>query len=192
VSQIFKDMSSGPVPPAVPTSFTTDVRDNSTTSPGTAIPALNILQVLGSDTTQNNDNGIRTDANPNNGNVLYVELTNRMTGTASTVGAVTADIITFSLGASTAVYRFNFLVAGRDTAGAAVGQGVGYTIDGSARTDGAAATIISTPDIDADEDTAIMGSLISFIASDNNIIVRATGVAGETISYNAVGTYVVV
>lgn len=192
MSQVYKDLTSGPSPPAVPTSFTTDVRDNTTTGPGTAIPALNILQVLGRDTTQNNDNGIRTDADPNNGNVLYVELTNRITGTGSTVGAVTADIITFDLGASTAVYRFNFLVSGRDTAGASVGQGVGYTIDGSARTSGVAATVISTPDIDADEDTAIMGSLISFIASGNNVIVRATGVAGETISFNAVGTYVVV
>lgn len=191
MSQIYKDRATGPVPPTVPTSFTTDVFDNTTAGPGTAIPAANVLQILGRDTTQNNLYGIRSDANPNNGNVVQMELTNRVRGTGTAVGAVTADLITFDLGATPAVYRFSILVAGRVTAGT-VGDGVGYTIDGSIRTDGAAATVISTPDIDADEDLSVVGALISFIASGNNMVVRATGAAGSTITYNAVGTYVVI
>lgn len=191
MSQIYKDRSTGPVPPTVPTSFTTDVRDNTTTGPGTAVPAANVLQILGRDTTQSSTYGIRTDADPNNGNIVYTELTNRVRGTGTAVGAVTADLITFDLGASVAVYRFSIVVAGRVTAGT-IGDGVGYTIDGSIRTDGAAATVISTPDIDADEDASVSGALISFIASGNNMIVRATGAAGSTITYNAVGTYIVI
>lgn len=181
--------ASGPVPPTVATSYTTDVRDNTTTGPGTAIPAANVLQVLGRDTTQDNDNGIRTDADPNNGDILYVELTNRLTGTASAVGAVTADIITFALAASASVYRFTFYVTGRDTA---TGDGVGYTLFASIRTNGAAATLIQTPFQDNDEDASLAAALMNVVVSANSVILRATGVAGQTISYKAVGEYVVV
>ena len=82
MSQVIKNLASGPVPPSVPTSFTTDVRNNSQNSPGSATPVANILQLLGRETNQNNDNGIRTDTDPNNGNIVYVELTNRITGLA--------------------------------------------------------------------------------------------------------------
>lgn len=153
-------------------------------------PVAGNINVFGKTVNTNNSNGIQT-ANGGAGE-LDVRLTNRVTGTATVVGAVTGDIITFDLGASAAVYRFSILVAGRDTAGASSGLGIGYTVDGSARTDGATAAIISTPDIDSDEDSALSAALISFIASGNNVILRATGVAGETLSYRAVGTYVVV
>lgn len=173
--------TSGPIPPQIATSFVTDS--------GTAVPVANILNVLGNDSTANNDNGISTTGS---GNTVTAVLSNRITGSASITGAITGDIMTFSLGASAAVYRFNVYIAGRDTAGASVGSGVGYTIDASAKTDGATAAIISTPDIDADEDAALSNALMSFVASGNTVIARGTGVAGETISYKAVATYVVV
>ncbi|HMD82242.1 MAG TPA: hypothetical protein VKE92_13085, partial [Anaerolineales bacterium] len=138
MSQIYKSLAGGPVPPSVATTYVTDVN-----SP--AVPAANILNVFGNDTTVNDDDGIRTDGS-SGGNTLTVQLTNRITGAAVVTGAVTGDVVTFDLGASAAVYRFNFLVTGRDTT---TGDGVGYTIDGSARTNGAAAAIISAPDIDA-------------------------------------------
>lgn len=178
MSQIFKAMASGPVPPNVPTTFVTDS--------GNAVPAANILNVLGNDTTANDADGITTTGA---GSTLTILLTNRVTGTASSVNGATADIITFSLGASPAVFRFSILASGRDTG---TGDGVGYTVDAAARTNGATATIISTPDIDADEDASLSTALMSFIASGNNVILRATGVVGQTISYNAVGYYVVI
>ncbi len=183
MSQFYINTSGSGPPPGSVVSLTPD-------QGGVVLPdGAGNINVFGQTSTIDNDNGIRTF----NGGAseLDVRLTNRLTGSGTAVGAVTTDLVTFSLGASGS-YRFNFLVAGRDTAGAAVGQGVGYTIDGSARTDGATATIISTPDIDADEDVALTTALISLIASGNNIIVRATGVAGETLTYKLVGTYVVV
>lgn len=182
MSQIYKPgTGSGPIPPTVPTSFVTDVN-----SP--AIPAANILNEVGGATTANNTNGIRTDGS-SGGNTLTIQLTNRVSGTATVVGAVTGNIVTFALGGAAAVYRFNFLVAGRDTA---TGDGVGYTVDGSVRTNGAAATLIATPFIDADEDASLTTALLTVVVSGNNVILQATGVAGETINYNAVGYYVVV
>lgn len=174
--------TSGPVPPAVPTQFTAN--------DGTiGIPVANNLNLLARDTTEDNDDGIQTTADPNNGDNYYVELTNRLQGTASVTGAVTGDIITFALSASASVYRFEFKVTGRDTAS---GDGVGYSVFASVRTDGAAATVIESPFYDADEDNSLSTALIDVVASGNSIILQATGVAGQTINYSAVGYYVVV
>tara|TARA_R110002126_G_scaffold51939_1_gene141845 strand:+ start:19566 stop:20105 length:540 start_codon:yes stop_codon:yes gene_type:complete len=167
--------------PTVPTSFTTDVL-------GPAVPAANILQLLGDDTEVDNANGIRTSGATN---VATIELTNRLQGTASVTGAVTGDIITFTLDAAAAkVYRFEFKVAGRDTG---TDDGVGYTVDASAKCDGAGtATMIGAPFQDADEDASLVGATMDVVASGNTIILQATGIAVQTISYSAVGTYVVV
>lgn len=170
--------------PTVATSYTTDN--------GTAVPAVNVLQVNAIDVTDDNANGIQTTGGLTEAgaaNRVQVELTNRLQGTASVTGAITGDVITFGLGGSAAVYRFEFQVAGRDTA---TDDGVGYSIWASARTDGAAATIIQTPNIDADEDASLLAALIDVVASGNNIILQPTGVAGQTISYSAVGYYVTV
>ncbi len=107
--------------------------------------------------------------------------------TGTITGAVTGDIITFNLGAVAAVYRFQFLATGRDTVS---GDGVGYTIDASIRTDGAAATMIQTPFGDADEDASLSAASMDVIASGNTVILRGTGVAGRTINYSALGSFV--
>ena len=104
MSQIYGSTQSSP---SVPTSFVTD--------DGTAIPVANTLNLLARDTTDNDVDGIRTKADPSGGDDLYVELTNRVQGTATVVGATTGDIITFDLGASAAVYRFHLQVTARDT-----------------------------------------------------------------------------
>lgn len=150
--------------PSIPTSFQTDN--------GIAVPAANILNVLGT-------NGITTSGA---GNTVTINLDDNLVATGSSVNAAPVDLFTIALGGSAAVYRFTFLVTGRDTA---TGDGVGYTVDASARTTGAAATIIATPFSDSDEDTSLLSALISVVASANNVILRATGVAGQTITYKA-------
>jgi len=167
--------------PSVPTSFITD--------DGTAIPVANTLNLLARDTTDNNVNGLRTKADPSGGDDLYVELTNRVRGTATVSGATTGDIITLDLGASAAVYRFHLHVTGRDTG---TGDGLGYSVFGSIKTDGATATVIKTAFTDGDEDVSLEDAQMDFIASGNNMILRATGVAAQTISYAAYGYYIVV
>jgi hypothetical protein len=176
MSQIFTSSSSSPSPPDVPTTFQTDS--------GNAVPAANILLLLADDTTDNNANGITTEGS---GNTVTILLTNRFQGTGTAVGATTADLVTYDLGGSAAVYRFEFYVTGRDTVS---GDGVGYSLMGSARTNGVAATVISTPFYDADEDASLTTAQIELTTSGNNVILRVTGVAGSTINYSAVGTYV--
>lgn len=168
--------------PSIPTSFLT--------ADGTATPAANILTIVGATSTDNVANGIVTSGS---GSTVTVSITNRLRGTATVTGATTGDIITFALGAAAAVYRFQFEVVGRDTTVLGfLGKGIGYTVFSTVRTDGAAATLIQTPFIDSDEDTDLSSALIDVVVSGNSVILRATGVAGQDISYVAVGEYVAV
>lgn len=181
MSQIFKSVAPGNLPPSVPTSFVTD--------DGAAVPAGNVLNVLGGTSNIDNPNGIETQADPDTGNNLQFVLTNRLTGTGSSANAAVTDLITFPLQGTAGVYRFEFKIAGRDTG---TGDGVGYTMFASARTTGTAATVIATPFLDNDEDASLIMGSVDFVASGNDVIVQVTGVTGQTISYSAVGTYVVV
>jgi len=171
--------------PSIPTSFLTDNLTSAT-------PAANILTVAGGSSSANVANGIATSAS---GSTVTVSLTNRLQGTGTSTAGSTSDLITFTLSsvpATTFIYRFTFYIAGKSTAGIAAGSGVGYTVFATAKTDGSASSIIKTIFSDSDEDTALSSALINLVASGNNIILRATGVATETISYSAVGEYVVV
>lgn len=196
MSQFFLGVTSGNLPPEALQQVTTDIRDSDPAlTPGTALVTNSNLNFLGGDSEDDDDVGIRTNADLQNGDNVFIELTNRLRGVDSVTGATTVDLITFNLGATPAVYRFNFLVAGISPV---TGLGVGYTVDGSARTDGATSAIISTPDIDADEDNdgggpnSLVGALMNLVASGNNVILQATGVAGQTINYRALGEYIVV
>ncbi len=180
MSQIYKIGSSSP-PPAVATSYVTDVN-----SP--AIPAANVLNVLGNDTTLDDPDGIRTDGSSGS-NTLTVQLTNRLTGTGTSTNASVVNLVTFALAATASSYRFNFDVVGRDTT---TGDTVGYSVDGTAKTNGATASLVATPFIDNDEDSSLITANIDLVVSGNNVILQVTGVTATTISYKTVGTYVVV
>lgn len=162
-----------------------------TTDDGVVTPSGGNVNLLANDTTANNDNGITVDGTvPNTATIL---ITNRLQGTGTSTNASSADLITFALdGDDPRVYRFDFQVAGRSTAGSFVGEGTTYFVTGAGRTDSATATVIGSAFQDVDEDNDLSGSSIALVASGNNIILRAVGIAGETIIYKAVGSYVVV
>lgn len=170
-------LSDNNLPSNVPTTFTADDLT-------TATPVANDLNVYTRDTTENNNNGIQSTAI---GNTVYHELTNRLQGETSTTGNVTADLITFDLGATPGAFKFHFeLVAFESTTPA----GLGYAIEASARTDGVSSTIILIPDADEDEDVALEDANWDVVASGNNIILQVQGVSGLDINWGAVGTYV--
>jgi len=177
---------SGPIPPTVPTSFVTDVHDNTTAGPGHAIPASNVLNVLGQQTSQNNDNGIRTDANPEASAFLYVELTNRFDGSVTTTNATPTTIASFSLGATPGVFTFDIQIACLNITDV---NGDGYFISGTARTDGATAVLCGTPDKIVNEEVSDTANA-DMVVSGNTVIVQATGIAGKTHHWRTVVTYV--
>lgn len=163
--------------PSDPLTFTAD--DGST-----ATPASDNINNLSSSTSTNNDDGIQT---RNTGDTTETQLTNRLIDSVTSINGSTEDLITFDLGVNPAVYRFKFDICGRDTG---TGDGVGYTVFASAKTDGASATIIATPFVDNDEDTSLLDASTNVIASGNNIILQVTGVLLQTISYKSLGSYV--
>ena len=175
MSQFFIATTSGNLPPSVPTSFPTDS--------GTAIPVANILNIFGNDSTANNANGISTTGV---GNTVTVVLSNRITGTITTTNDTPTDLITFLL-PSIGVYAFDINVASYNTTD---NLGATYGVFVGTRSNGVTATKLNLEDKIVNEEAGNTGCNVSITTSGNSIVIQATGIAGKTINWNAVGTYV--
>jgi len=157
-------------------------------SGGAVPPTANNINTLGNDSTVNNANGITIIGNPGT-STLTTTLTNRLQGTGTTVGATTADLVTFPLGATPATYVVEANFAAFESTTPA---GAGYSLFGTVRTTGVAASIVGTPDKINNENTALIPSNADFVVSGNNLILRVTGTAALTINWSTVGYYVMV
>ena len=177
MSQIYKSLASGPIPPTVPTSFVTDVN-----SP--AIPAANILNEIGGSTTADNNNGIRTDGSSGS-NTLTIQLTNRLTGTVTTVGALTSALITFTP-TVIGTYAIECRIAAYNTTSS---LGAGYSVFGSARFDGVNSNLCGTVDRIVNEEGAMSSANVTMTVSGANILFNAVGYAAQTINWRGVGLY---
>ncbi len=100
-------------------------------------------------------------------------------GTGTTTGTSTADLVTIPLGGSAATFSLEAIVAGK----AATADGIGGSLTGSFRTDGASATVIGSVDFIVNSDAALVTASFDLIASGNNVILRATGAAATTIDW---------
>lgn len=175
---------SGPVPPTVATTYTTD-------SNSPAIPAANNLNVFGGDQTFNDANGVVT-VGSTGGPTLTVTLSNRLRGSGTTIGAVTTDLVTFPLTGPTigtvpgAIVIDAQVVAFESTTPASAG----YALFGTVRGTGAATVLVGTPDKIVNEEAALATADANIVVSGNNVIIRVTGVVGLTLNWNVVATYV--
>jgi hypothetical protein len=104
-------------------------------------------------------------------------------GTAQTIGAVTADVVTINLGAVAGTYTIEAKVIGYE---ATTPASLGYNLICVARTTGAAASIIGVQDKYTAESAAVLGGDANFVAFGNTIIVRVTGVVAFTINWKSV------
>lgn len=185
MSQIIKGVTAGSLPPVVPTSFVTQN--------GTAVPAANILIVDAFDSTENNSNGVITKGGvvgTGTSNEVDLILTNRITGNAITTDGVTSQTLTsFNLGASPATYLLEIRIIAYNVTDA---LSAGYTSTSTIRTTGAAASEISAnPGIISEEGT-MTGVVVQNQISGNSVETIVTGLAGKTIDWAALTTYIMV
>lgn len=173
------NLAAGPVPPAVPTQFTAD-------DATIGIPVANNLNLFSRDTTDNNDNGIQTTADPNGSANYYVEVTNRTTGTTTTANATPTTVITFPLGATPGVYYFTGQLVAFDTTDTA---GAAYSFESAVRTTGAAGIEIASEDKTIFEEAAMTAADFAFSVSANNATLEVTGIIAKSINWNCLLTY---
>lgn len=189
MSQIYKAAVAGPPPPISLTNITTDVANDTTTGPGTVNVVGNNIQLLGRDTSQNNINGVRTDADPNAGNIGYVELTNRVHGNAQSINVQTVNVMIFTPPAGDGVYDLTINIVAWDNANQ---QGAAYQMLGAVKSIGGVLTTIGTPiRTERGENPPFITTLIDVVISPpTQINIQATGLAGRTIRWTGVMTYV--
>lgn len=102
-------------------------------------------------------------------------------GTATTVGAVTANVLTIPLGGTPGTFQFEARVKAFESTTPA---GAGYNIFATIRTDGTNATVIGNQPI-FNEDDVLEDADAYFIADgSNNAILQVLGVAGLTINWS--------
>ena len=180
MSQFYVTPSPATTPTNVPTSFETDN--------GTAVPAANVLIIHADDSIENNTNGITAKGGvvgTGIANEVDIIITNRLQGTGTTVGAVTADIITFSP-TTVGTYAIEFRIAAFNTTST---LGSGASVFGAVRYDGATMTVCDIFDEINNDEGAMSGVDIAVVASGGSAILRVTGYALQTINWSAVGLY---
>ena len=160
-------------------------------SGGPVPPTANNINQVGGTSSINDPNGITVIGSPGTSTLTFT-LTNRISGNAVSVGAVTTSVITFPLSATPGTYTFDVSIAGFAIAGVGVPLGAGYTIVGAVRSDGATATLLPSEAIDSFEEGALAGNAASLAVSGNSVLIQVSGVAGYTIDWNGVGSYVFV
>lgn len=180
MSQFFLNTASGPIPPSLLATITGDTG-------GPVSPQGNNINIIGGQSSVNNTIGIAV--NGNNGTATEtVTLTNRFTGsTTTTDGTTSQSLILFPLGLIAGTYLIDIqTVAYNITDGLSFGFRSFRTI----RTTGASAvTISAAPGIISEESTMI-NVLVQSGVTGNNLTQRVTGLAGKTIDWYALLTYV--
>lgn len=168
----------GPVPPAVPTQFTTDVLSPS-------IPVANNLNVRGGQSSDNTNFGIQTSGGSGS-DTLTIQLTNRVTGTLTTNDNTFRTIISFPLGSVPGVYKAEGDITAYNTT---IGAGSSYGYAVAARTDGTNGFELGAEDKGIFEEPTMSGCDFQASVVGNNAILEVKGIGTDVIHWSAIFTY---
>lgn len=155
--------------PTIPTSF--DTFDGATPT-GTAVPAANVINIVA-------EGGLHVSATGNT--ITIIDSEDSQTG--QTIGATNLDLFTYTMPATPTAVTFQGMIVGMNQSGGGGDYGAGYFVTCSAITDGAAASILGTPNIDEFESAALFAGALTVQAIGNNVVFSLLGTAGETIDW---------
>lgn len=113
---------------------------------------------------------------------ITISSTGSSAGSAQTIGAVTANIITIPLGAVPATVSIDAVISGFEGGTPA---SAGYKVFAVARTDGIAGMIVGVPNQILMEDAALAAADATVVIVGNDAIIQSTGVALLTIEWDA-------
>jgi hypothetical protein len=176
MSQVSKQGGGTPIPP-VATTYVTDV-----STP--AVPAANILNVYGGSSSDDDINGIWTDGSSGS-NTLTIELTNRISGTAQTIGATSATVFSFVLPVD-GNYAFDVNLSAWDTIGK---TGAAFKVFAGIKRVAGVASLLNPQDGFVNQEASMVGCQAGLSAVAGTMNLDVTGLAGKTINWVAVGTY---
>jgi hypothetical protein len=112
---------------------------------------------------------------------IDLSVTDTHNGTATTVGATTANIITIPLGGTPGTFQFEARVKAFEST---TPTGAGYNVFATFITDGTTATLIGNQDT-FNESTTLDTADSYFLASGNNAVLQVLGVTALTINWVA-------
>lgn len=182
MSQIIKPLTSaGPIPPVIPTKFTTN--------DGFATPSGNNLNVFTSTTgvttasTDNNTKGVTTSAS---GSTVNTILTNRYQGSATTSGAAgpgqTANLYSINIGATSGTYLFFTRVVAYNTT---TNKSSAYASYRCIRNTAGTLDLVSAQSGFEGEDTGMAAATAANGISGTNVLITVTGIPDESINWYA-------
>jgi len=175
MSQFFQGTTAGSLPIIVPTSFITD--------DGTAVPAANVLNVLGGA-------GINTYADPDPGDNLYISAY-EILGAVTTTDDTPTSLISYSLGVGVGVWLYSFRLVVYNLTDI---LGTGTDIKFSSRTTATTAIGIGNPSYFFFEDVGMetLDVAISYAQNPNFLNIAVTGLVGKTLNWKIEGTFIFV
>lgn len=183
MSQIIKNLASGPVPPAVATSYQTQN--------GTAVPIANVLIVDGFDSIENNNNGIITKGGvvgTGTQNEIDVVLTNRISvSTTTSDGAGQTQTVTLMTPTNGTAIEFSASFIGYDSINNESGGGMQ---EGICRKSGGNAVIVGTNDALDEADPALASIDWDIISTGADLSANFVGIAGRTIVWRCTFNFV--
>lgn len=175
MSQFFIPTTSSNLPPAVPTSFGTDLQDltvgAAAAAQGTVVPQVNVLRAAG-------DNGIKT-VQTNNPGDLQIRFIRGSTVTSDGAGQTQTAITQAIL--SNATMTIQIIVAGYS----ADNLGIGAYGTAAVKNVAGTLTVLDPVDLIVNADAALAAANVTVTTSGTNLLVNVVGVAGKTITWTA-------